>query len=164
MNKNWIINASPIILLGKAELLKAISPLAETWIIPEGVIQEVERKSSIDSYLSCLGRSSKIVRKKVSKINPSIAGWNLGQGESEVLTAALNTHASGVVLDDLQARKCAVVFEIPLIGSLGLIVLAKRRDLLPLAKPAFDRLDSLGFYIDPKIINEVLIAIGEKEN
>ena len=51
MNKNWIINASPIILLGKAELLKTISPLAETWIIPEGVIQEVERKSPIDSYL-----------------------------------------------------------------------------------------------------------------
>ena len=69
-----------------------------------------------------------------------------------------------MVLDDLQARKCAVVFEIPLIGSLGLIVLAKRCDLLPLAKPAFDRLDSLGFYIDPKIINEILIAIGEKEN
>jgi len=163
MNKNWIINASPMIQLGKAELLKTISPLAESWVIPEGVIQEIEKKSSIDSYLSYLGCSSKIVRKKVSKIHPLIAEWNLGQGESEVLTLALNTHTIGVVLDDSQARKCAVVFEIPLIGTLGLIVLAKRLDLLPLAKPAFNRLDSLGFYIDPKIINDVLIAIGEKE-
>ena len=34
MIKNWVLNASPIILLGKADLLKTISPLAKTWIIP----------------------------------------------------------------------------------------------------------------------------------
>jgi len=42
MNKNLVINASPIILLGKADLLKTISPLAKTWIIPDGVIHEVQ--------------------------------------------------------------------------------------------------------------------------
>jgi len=52
MNRNWVLNASPIILLGKAVLLKTISPLANAWIIPEGVIQEVEAKRPIESYLS----------------------------------------------------------------------------------------------------------------
>ena len=51
MNKVFILNASPIILLGKAGLLKTISPLAESWVVPEGVIAEVEAKRSIDSYL-----------------------------------------------------------------------------------------------------------------
>jgi hypothetical protein len=33
MSDNFILNASPIILLGKADLLKTISPLAKSWII-----------------------------------------------------------------------------------------------------------------------------------
>ena len=44
MNKTLVLNASPIILLGKAGLLKIISPISKTWIIPEGVIKEIERK------------------------------------------------------------------------------------------------------------------------
>ena len=51
MSDNFILNASPIILLGKADLLKTISPLAKSWIIPKGVVEEVEKKRSIGSYL-----------------------------------------------------------------------------------------------------------------
>jgi|GEM_PF-6014901 len=51
MSKNRVINASPIILLGKADLLKTLSPLAEKWIIPDGVLNEVQAKRPIDPYL-----------------------------------------------------------------------------------------------------------------
>jgi predicted nucleic acid-binding protein len=161
MNKDWVLNASPIILLGKADLLKSISPLAKTWMIPEGVIKEIEAKGSIESYLSALSCSSKIMRERVPEIHSSIAAWNLGQGESEVLTLALSTPGSGVVLDDLQARKCAILFDIPLIGSLGLIVLAKRKGFLHTAKPAIDRLIAVGLYFDPEMVTRILVAIGE---
>ena len=51
MNENWVLDASPIILLGKADLLKTLSPLAKLWIIPDGVIREVEAKRPIEPYL-----------------------------------------------------------------------------------------------------------------
>ena len=140
MNENWVLDASPIILLGKADLLKTVSSLAKAWIIPEGVIREVEAKRPIEAYLSGISYSSEVVKENVSKINPSIAAWDLGRGESEVLTLALEKPGTGVVLDDLQARKCATLFDIPLIGSLGLILLAKRKGLLHLAKPEIERL------------------------
>ena len=57
MNKNLVINASSIILLGKADLLKTISPLAKTWIIPDGVIHEVQAKRPIDPFLKRPGAS-----------------------------------------------------------------------------------------------------------
>ena len=41
MVRKWVLNASPLISLGKAELLKSVSPLAETWIVPGAVIREV---------------------------------------------------------------------------------------------------------------------------
>ncbi len=130
MSKRWVINASPIILLGKADLLKTISSLAEKWIIPDGVLNEVQGKRPIEPYLAALASDSEIVRVTVSNIHSSIAAWDLGQGESQVLTFALRETPMGVVLDDLQARKCAELFDIPLIGTLGLVVLAKRKGLI----------------------------------
>ncbi len=113
MNKNMVINASPIILLGKADFLKTMSPLAKTWIIPDGVIHEVQAKRPIDPYLSGLASNSEVVRKTVLNIHPSIAAWDLGRSESEVLTLALEKSRAGVVLDDLQARKCADFLKSP---------------------------------------------------
>lgn len=62
MNENWVLDASPIILLGKADLLKTVSPLAKIWIIPEGVIREVEAKRPIESYLSEISYGSEVVK------------------------------------------------------------------------------------------------------
>lgn len=138
MNENFVLDASPIIVLGKADLLKKVSPLAKLWIIPEGVIREVEAKRPIESYLSEISYGSEVVRESVPTINPSIAAWDLGRGESEVLTLALEKAGTGVVLDDLQARKCAALFNVSLIGSLGLILSAKRKGLLNLAKPEIE--------------------------
>jgi len=47
MNKVFVLNASPIILLGKADLLNTVSPLADLWIVPEKVVSEVEAKRPI---------------------------------------------------------------------------------------------------------------------
>jgi predicted nucleic acid-binding protein len=163
MNENLVLDASPIIVLGKADLLKKVSPLAKLWIIPEGVIREVEAKRPIESYLSEISYGSEVVRENVPKINPSIAAWDLGRGESEVLTLALEKAGTGVVLDDLQARKCAALFDISLIGSLGLILLAKRKGLLHLAKPEIERLKAVGLHIDPIVLTRILTSIGEND-
>ena len=160
MSDKFILNASPIILLGKADLLKTISPLAKSWIIPKGVVREVEKKRSIEPYLSSLSCNSQVIRKS-SAIHPLIAAWDLGQGESEVLSLALENDGVFVVLDDLQARKCAALFDIPLIGSIGLIILAKRKGLIDLAKPKIERLKAAGLHIDNTMLDRIYTRIGE---
>jgi hypothetical protein len=62
MIPNWVINASPLIVLGKAKLLNIISPLATVWIIPKGVVLEVSRKSPIEPLLAQLAERSQILR------------------------------------------------------------------------------------------------------
>ena len=161
MSDNFILNASPIILLGKADLLKTISPLAKSWIIPKGVVEEIEKKRSIETYLSCLSYNSKVIQESSSTTHPMIAAWDLGQGESEVLTLALEKDGVCVVLDDLQARKCAALFDIPLIGSIGLIILAKRKGLIDLAKPKIERLKAAGLHIDNTMLDRIYMRIGE---
>ena len=59
MKHNWILNASPLILLGKSGFLSTISPLAE------------------------LSENAQVYRQKVTEIDPFVASWNLGAGGSE---------------------------------------------------------------------------------
>ena len=161
MARDWVLNASPLILLGKAELLKVIAPLADKWIVPNGVAREVSLKSPLDEFLGILTGGSHVLRIDVPEINSLVSGWDLGQGESEVITVALSQPGTGAVLDDSQARKCAMVMDIHLIGSIGLIARAKRENLISAAKPALQRLLSVGLYMDSKTLNQLLKALGE---
>ena len=120
MNNVFILNASPIILLGKAGLLQTVGPLAELWLLPEGVVTEVESKRQIAPYVAELEYHSKVSREHVQVTHTLVASWDLGKGESEVLTLAMKRGTnSRAVLDDLQARKCAKLLNIGLIGSVG---------------------------------------------
>ena len=161
MPEIWVMNACPLIVLGKARLLRTISPLAREWIIPERVIQEIRVKQSIEPYLEELASGASITQQDVTNILPSIATWELGAGESAVMTIAINTPDAGVVLDDLQARKCATLFNLPLIGSIGLVLLAKQRGLLPLARPAITQIIQAGLYVHPAFLRQILQGIGE---
>jgi predicted nucleic acid-binding protein len=161
MPEKWVMNASPLIVLGKAHLLGSISSVAQQWILPKRVIQEVRIKQAIEPFLAELASGASVVQQDVMDMSPSIAAWELGPGESAVLSIALNMLETGVVLDDLQARKCAALFGLPIIGSLGLVLLAKRRGLLPLAKPAIEQIIRAGLYVQPALIHRVLKSIGE---
>jgi len=81
--------------------------------------------------------------------------------KARVLTLALEKDGACVVLDDLQARKCAALFDIPLIGSIGLILLAKRKGLIDLAKPKIEGLKAAGLHIDNTMLDRIYMRIGE---
>ena len=94
-------------------------------------------------------------------IIPSIAAWDMGLGESEVLCHALEMGNAGVILDDLQARKCARLYNIPLKGSIGVILWAKKEGIIDKLKPHFDNLVTAGIRIDENLMKELLRTFGE---
>lgn len=161
MTRQWTLNASPFIVLGKAGLLGTISPLADTWFLPEGVIIEVEHKHSAHAGIAELERTSRVEQIRDIVVPPEVAAWDLGRGESEVLAIALNCMKTGVVLDDLQARKCASVLGVTLKGTLGLLIEAKRLGMLKEAKPAIQQVQAVGLYIDPQLLQQIFLTIGE---
>ncbi|MCF8105969.1 MAG: DUF3368 domain-containing protein [Desulfohalobiaceae bacterium] len=66
-----------------------------------------------------------------------------------------------VVLDDLQPRKCAKLLNIALIGSVGLLVMAKRVGLINAAKSEINKLTKVGLRIDLDLLTKVYQRIGE---
>jgi predicted nucleic acid-binding protein len=90
-----------------------------------------------------------------------VLAWDLGAGESQVLSMALAYNNATVVLDDLPARRCAQTLNVPVIGTLGIILRAKRVGLITAARPLFEELLRTGMYIDPNVVNQALAEVGE---
>ncbi len=80
MSKVFVPDASPLILLEKAGMLAEISSLAQSWVVPEGVIAEIESHRPIDSFLTNLGKKSEVFRRESKYVSPLVAAWDLGSG------------------------------------------------------------------------------------
>lgn len=158
----WVCNASPLILLHRIGHLSLLSKLCDSLTIPKGVIEEVlpyeENMSELEAFLglpNVLKLNNDIV------IEPQIAGWDLGKGESEVLSWAVKHPGYEAILDDLEARKCARSIGVPLRGTIGIILLAKKKGLIPKAAPLARALIDTGLRFDAKWLDAALQLVGE---
>lgn len=74
---------------------------------------------------------------------------------------ALEMPGSIVLLDDALARRVAVAKGIPIKGTLGLLLDAKRAGQPAAVKPSLDRLQELGFRLAKETREAVLKLAGE---
>ncbi len=104
--------------------------------------------------------------KVVSVTNISLRDHLLPQidlGEAEVIALAVELGASRVLLDDQDARRSARLYGLQPMGTLGLLLEAKHRELLPAIRPEIERLAQTNFYFSAALIKEILQAAGEIE-
>jgi predicted nucleic acid-binding protein len=124
VNETWVLNASPIILLGRIHRLDLIKKLSGETIVPDAVIDEI-RAGQADDPTANAGLSFAEPQRAPNRLLPdSVAHWDLGAGESQVIAHALQG-SHWAVLDDLSARRCAATHQIPVVGSLGIILRAR---------------------------------------
>ena len=88
---------------------------------------------------------------------------DLGAGEREALALGAEAPGSLVLLDDAFARRIADLLGIRRIGTLGVLLQAKQRGLLPVVRPVLDRLDGLRFRVGLETRRAVLRLAGESE-
>lgn len=117
MADTWVMNASPLILLGRINQLDLISGLAQPLFIPEAVIAELEAGRFKDGSAESTVSWARNFQSAMLPCPGSISSWELGAGETQVLVCALEHHA-WVVVDDLMARRCAKAHGIRVIGTL----------------------------------------------
>jgi predicted nucleic acid-binding protein len=91
----------------------------------------------------------------------SVQAWNLGAGESAVLCYALAHPGVQAIIDDLAGRRCAVVHHVEVRGCVGLVLVAKQRGLVPLARPVVEALREAGLCLSDDVIRRALALVGE---
>jgi predicted nucleic acid-binding protein len=87
--------------------------------------------------------------------------WDLGAGESAVISLTEATPGAVAVLDDLAARRCAQAIGLKIIGTLGLVLMAKRAGVIPSASQALDAIVAAGLFISPHHLETIRIQAGE---
>lgn len=78
-----------------------------------------------------------------------------------MLALAASRPGSEAVLDDRQARRCAESLGVPVTGTLGIVLRAKRRGLIPAARPLVERLLEQRLYLSDELVEAALAEIGE---
>jgi len=123
--ERWVVNSSPLILLGKAEIISLLPVLCDKLVIPAGVVAELQKGRIADAGRRWLvGDGRKFVQSALA-IPPALAGWSGGVGEAEVVAWAMANPGFKAVLDDRAARQMAVRQGVQALGSLRIIVLAR---------------------------------------
>ncbi len=161
MADRYVADASPLIVLahiGRAELM---SEVGEQLVVPAAVAREIARASPSDPARQWLdGVALEIAPPQ--PIPQRVAAWDVGDGESAVLTYALQYPDYTAVLDDRAARRCAETIGVRTIGTLGLLVRAKRAGFVAAVEPIVEELQAVGFRASAALVQEVLRLAGER--
>jgi hypothetical protein len=91
------------------------------------------------------------------------AAATLGLGEQAAIALASELDAAWVILDDLPARRLAARQGLRIIGTVGILVAAKRAGLLESIQPLLDDLDAAEFRLSSRVRRVVLREAGELE-
>lgn len=154
-----VVNSSPLIVLSRAGRIDLLTLLGTPTHVPESVSREVRAHS--DEAARVLATIPWLRTVPDADISPLVRGWDLGAGESAVLEWAQANRPARAVIDDYAARKLASVLAVQVTGTLGLALLAKKRGVVPAARPLLEELTRAGLYLSESIIESALRLVGE---
>ena len=156
-----IINASPLIFLSRSHHLDLLQAFAgEVWV-PEPVAKEILHRGQQDITARAVEQTEWLIIQPVASIPTIITEWRLGAGESSVLALANEQSDTEAIIDDLAGRKCAASLNIPVRGTLGIVLVAKKRGLITKARPILEDMMTAGLYLSRKVVDEALRRVGE---
>jgi predicted nucleic acid-binding protein len=131
-------------------------------VIPLPVLEEVSDPADpADPIVQAIRDAGWQVATVSSPVPGSVSRWKLDKGEESVITLALENPGCEVVIDDLAGRKCAEAHGIPLLGSIGVVILARRIGRIPAARPVIVELRNAGLYVTDDVIAKALKPVGE---
>lgn len=158
--KNGIViaDAGPIFSLAVLQKLELLDALFNEIKIPSAVWEEITLNENTPTYKPFFN----YFKNKVFKIN-GLNDLNLimDYGESEAVTLYREVNADFLLLDDKKARKIAENFGLKCIGTIGLLVAAKSKQLIPELAPEFKKLIVNKRYYSVDLLNELLLQNNE---
>lgn len=159
-----VSNTFPLISFSSIDLFNLLHTLFETITIPEEVYQEIVVQGQGRPGANEVATASWIARRAVADyqaVRYLISSARLERGESEAIVLANELTADYLILDDLAARRYALEQNLPVIGTIGILVAARAKQLIPSVKQAMDALRVAGRYIHNDVYDEALRRTGE---
>ena len=154
-----VSNATAIIALAKICLLRLLKEIFGTIYVPPKVMNEilVPGKEGYEKIKSA--DFIKVVEIRDKNLVNAFTEIEGGEAESIVLARELN--ADLVLLDEKDARLLAERLGLKVLGTVGLLLLAKRMGYIDKIKPLISELIKKKFRISESVVKKVLEKAGE---
>ena len=158
-----VADSGPLIFLARIDLLNLLPELFAEILIPPEVRDEVIVRGRNHPGADAVSQAKWLtVREPDPRLVKSLSIL-VDAGEAEAIALAQSIEDCTVLLDDLRARKIAQRLDIKQIGTVGLLLRAKKRGLLETIRPHLDALLESGIYIRKELVKAVLQEVGEDE-
>lgn len=148
-----VADAGPLIALDKIGLLSALYDLFDELIIPPAVAGEIAPTVQAPPWIA--------QRPLAQPIDARVLAAALGPGETEAMALAMELAMRPVLIDELAGRRVANALSVPIIGTPGLLLVAKQEGIVGALAPMVRRLLATGFFASPSLVNAILLRAGE---
>lgn len=158
-----VSNTGPIIGLSSIGQLDLLPSLFGTVLIPEAVYLEVVEAGSDRPGATELRAAQWVVKETVDPLSDLLLAGELGAGEAEAITLARKRNARLVLLDERRARRiAALAYHLDVKGSAGVLVLAKKKGLIPSVRPLLEAMRDRGYFLSQRVIDAACLAAAEQ--
>ena len=161
-----VSDSSPLIHLAAIGRLELLHSFHEAVLIPDAVWREVVTQGGdrpgVREVLHA--QNAGWLKMETATPNPTLAFLRnqLDAGESEAIALALEKRPDVLLLDEGFGRAVARRFGVKVIGSIGILIRAKREGLLLELRPELERLRGPGrFYLSQSLYEAALRDVGE---
>jgi predicted nucleic acid-binding protein len=158
-----ISDTSPIQYLFQVGVLDLLPRLFRAVLVPPAVVGELRAGRELGHSLPDVDALDWVIIRPARNTASLGLAHGLGDGEREALALALENRGTTVVLDDALARRVARSLRLQVVGTLGILLRAKRSGLLAEVLPVLDRLEALRFRLDLATRVAVLNLAGETD-
>jgi predicted nucleic acid-binding protein len=158
-----VSDSSPLILYAKIGRLDLVETVYNEVFVPPEVWSEVVHRGG--------GRPGAVAVASADWIHaapltdPALANSlaeQVGRGEAEAIALALQMpHGTAILLDDQKGRTVARLRGLQVIGSGGLLVIAKQSGLIEAVRPLLSDLRTAGLYLSDGTMRELLSMVSE---
>jgi len=157
-----VSDTTPLSELAKIGRLDLLREVYGRVIIPQEVFDEVVTgvHPAAIAVSSCSWIEIQTVRDAQKALELHTA-TRLGLGECAAMILAEDLNANRLLIDDFAARREAQSRNLPVIGTVAVILLAKRLGIIPVVKNLLDDLVAQGARIGQKLYRDALIVAGE---
>lgn len=155
-----VADSSPVISLAIINKLDLLNKLFKDYCIPEEVYKEIIEYNK--PYAETLRTFFKTKIKKVkNSIAVKILTVEVDKGEAEAIVLALEQGITTILIDDFKGRKAAIHNGLNVLGTLGLLLQAKKTGFISSVKKDIDILIANGFRIKKRIYEKIISLAGE---
>lgn len=171
-NTMVIADASPLIALARIGHLHLLQQLFTEVFMTETVRQEVlagnsfADSASVEQATQAGWLRVRPLPEALYSVTSESLLDGLDPGEKSSILWALELQESGqtprLIIDDAKGRAAARRLSLELMGSAGIIAIAKRLGVVPLARPLLEQLQASGYYLSQTVVDTALRIAGEK--